>query len=77
MGNDRQNEEPTADPITMMSAMRKELENLKQKNEKEIADLKAKNEIMRRKLNLGHTSTGQEDSRNREHLERKTLTRME
>ena len=77
MGNDRENGKPTADPITMMSAMRKELENLKQKNEKEIADLKAENEIMRRKLDLGHTPTGQEDSRNREHSNSKTLTRME
>jgi len=37
MGNDRQNKELTTNPITM----RKELENLKQKNEKEIAVLKA------------------------------------
>jgi len=29
-GNNRQNEEPTVDPITMTLAMNKELENMKQ-----------------------------------------------
>lgn len=32
MGNGRQNEEPTVDPITMMMAMKEELENMKHKN---------------------------------------------
>lgn len=32
MGNNKQNEESVADPITMMLAMKKELESLKQKN---------------------------------------------
>ena len=32
IGNIRQNEEPIADSITMILAMKKELENMKEKN---------------------------------------------
>jgi len=57
--------------------MKKELESMKRMNKEEIKTLKAENEVMKKKLELGHTLTGQEESRNHEHSESKTLTRME
>jgi len=57
MGNDKSNEEKSlVDLIAMMLDMKRELENAK-----EIKALKFENLRMRKKLELGHTPTSEEN----------------
>jgi len=54
-GNDRQHEGTSVDPITMMMEMKREFENMKQKNAREIKALKVENLLMKKSLEIGQT----------------------
>jgi len=78
MGNDKHNEEElSVDPIGMTLDMKRELKNMKQKNAKGIEVLKVENEIMKKKLELEHTLTFEENLGAHGQFENKTQTRME
>jgi len=60
-----------------MLDMKRELENMKRKDMEERGALKAENKTMKRRLELGHTTTTQEDLRNHRHSENRTLTQID
>lgn len=61
-GNDKGNdEEPPMDPITLMLDMKREFKSLKQKNAKEIEALRVENQMMKKKIELGHMPTTDEN----------------
>ena len=77
-GNGLQNDEvPSANPMALMMDTRKEFESMKHKNVEEIKALRVENEMMKKKLKMGHTPTIDENLRGREQSGNKTQTYME
>jgi len=75
MGNHRKYKEGSSmDRVAMMLEMKREFKNMKRKKAEEI---KAVNEIMKRKFEVGHTLITQENLRKHGHSENRTLTQME
>ena len=62
MGNNRQIEEGSSpDLMALMLEMKKELEDMKQKNTKEIKRLRAENQMMKEKLVCGYTLSAEDN----------------